>query len=79
MSNRVARKFRDTALLELLKKAIRKYKNDVGTDSAGAFRDALVDLRHIADDWNLDFGDRDAAAYAVYLEEMALRREHARQ
>jgi hypothetical protein len=52
--------------------AIRKQEKKEGTDILGAFRDALTDMRHIAEDENIDFDLLTASALEVYKEEKAL-------
>ena len=56
-------------LRERLKLLLWDYGEAEGTDFAGAFRDVLTDMRHLADERGLDYGERDKAAYQVYLEE----------
>jgi hypothetical protein len=52
-----------------LEKAMAKYAKSVGTGFEEALRDALTELKHIADKYKVDFQDRVDAAVEVAKEE----------
>ena len=56
---------------DLIETMLATYKKSQGTDDHGALRDALTDLRHIADEQKLDFFKALDGSYEVYLEEKA--------
>ncbi len=51
---------------------IQTHAQDQGTDFAGAFRDCLTDLRHIADTYAVDFDRAVDGSGEVYEEEKEL-------
>jgi len=59
-----------SSLYNALKKAIEDYAKSEGTEFSGAFRDALTDLRHMADAEGLHYNERSCAAANVYDEEI---------
>ena len=62
-------RYRST-LYKAFKRAILTYSAEEETHKEFGFRDALIDLRHLADEWGLDFGLHDDHAHAGYLEEI---------
>lgn len=60
---------KDNELRPLLEKAMEDYAKGVGTGFEGALRDALTELKHIADKYKVDFQDRVDAAVEVAKEE----------
>jgi hypothetical protein len=63
------------SLLRSLDTLLLLYSKDQGVAIHNTLRDALTDLRHIADIHNLNFGAADSEAYEVYLEESVYFRE----
>jgi len=59
----------DAKLRLVLEAAVEEYAQNAGTTFEGAFRDALTDLKHLADEKGLDFDERLAAALEVADEE----------
>jgi len=61
------------SLKKALVAAIEKYAKQEGTIFACAFRDALTDMRHIADDSDpmIDYPKVDENAHSVYCEEVS--------
>lgn len=49
---------------------IEEYAEEEGTNEQGALRDILTDLRHIADDKDLDFDFAGVGSEEVYNEEL---------
>jgi hypothetical protein len=62
-------KAKDDKLKPALEKALADYAKRVGTGFEGALRDALTNLKHIADEYNVDIKERLAAALEVAKEE----------
>lgn len=62
---------RGPCLLATLHRAITKHCREQGIEPEFALRDAVTDLRHLADIYQLDFAEVDANAYECYLEETA--------
>ena len=60
---------KDSQLHPLLSKVLKNYALRADTDFEGALRDALTELKHIADKHKVDFQDRVDAALAVAKEE----------
>jgi hypothetical protein len=58
-----------SALYKDLLKAIKKWERTERTTFLCAFRDALTDMRHLADDSMINFADRLEIATALYKEE----------
>lgn len=59
------------SLLRELRVVLARYRRHEGTTARSALRDALIDLRHLADVWGLDFGKVDEDAHRGYVEESA--------
>jgi hypothetical protein len=57
-------------LLAALRKLIDAHCEEQGLEPVSALRDALTDMRHLADIHQLDFGELDQYAYEGYLEEL---------
>ena len=57
-------------LLAALHKVIEAHCEEQGLEPLSAMRDALTDMRHLADIFELDFGELDQCAYEGYLEEL---------
>jgi hypothetical protein len=57
-------------LLTALHKLIEAHCEEQGLEPVSALRDALTDMRHLADIYQLDFGAMDHYAYEGYLEEL---------
>jgi len=57
------------SLRTVLKAVIEEYAQNAGTDFMGAFRDALTDLKHIADDKEIDFDETVIVALDVEAQE----------
>jgi hypothetical protein len=57
-------------LLATLHKVIEAHCEEHGMEPVSALRDALTDMRHLADIYQLDFGELDHDAYEGYIEEM---------
>lgn len=64
-----------SALYIDLQNAIEKWAKNEGTGFPQAYRDALTDLRHMADDHNIMFNETLKAAKEVYFEERELENE----
>jgi len=60
---------KDSQLHPLLSKVLKNYAKSVGTGFEGSLRDVLTELKHIADNHDVDFRDRVDAALAVAKEE----------
>jgi hypothetical protein len=58
-------------LLAALHKVIEAHCEEQGLEPVSALRDALTDMRHLADIYQLDFGELDQYAHEGYLEELA--------
>jgi hypothetical protein len=58
------------SLLAALHKVLEKHCEEQGLEPVSALRDALTDMRHLADVYQLDFGELDHYAHEGYLEEM---------
>jgi len=58
-----------------LKELMAEYAQEVGTTGQSALRDIMTDLRHIADDQDLDFDYADIASEEVYLIEWRMKRD----
>jgi|HubBroStandDraft_5_1064220.scaffolds.fasta_scaffold1026935_2 hypothetical protein len=58
------------SLLAALHKLIEAHCEEQGLEPVSALRDALTDMRHLADIHQLDFGELDQYAYEGYLEEL---------
>jgi len=63
---------KDSQLHPLLSKVLKNYALRADTDFEGALRDALTELKHIADKHKVDFQDRVDAAVEVAKEEDSL-------
>lgn len=59
-----------TSLYKALLAAMKEWQESNGTDMAGSMRDALTDMRHMADDEKLDFARLDCGAAEVYDDEV---------
>ena len=57
-------------LLAALHKVIEAHCEEQGLEPVSALRDALTDMRHLADIYELDFGELDQYAHEGYLEEL---------
>jgi hypothetical protein len=66
-----------SALIAQFRRAILLYARAQGTSVERAMSDSLVDLRHLCDIWQLDFGALESDAYEGYLEELEYSREGA--
>lgn len=58
------------SLLVALNRVIKKHCREQDLEPASALRDALTDMRHLADVYALDFGALDSQAHDGYLEEL---------
>jgi hypothetical protein len=58
------------SLLAALHKVLESHCEEQGLEPVSALRDALTDMRHLADIYQLDFGELDQYAYEGYLEEL---------
>jgi hypothetical protein len=58
------------SLLAALHKVIEEHCEEQGLEPVSALRDALTDMRHLADVYHLDFGALDHYAHEGYLEEL---------
>lgn len=56
-----------------LKKFLKKYKNNCGTDLQGAIRDVMTELAHICAKKQFNIEERFDAAMEVFYEECELR------
>jgi hypothetical protein len=65
--NRIAQ---GPSLLAVLYQVIEKHCEEQGLEPVSALRDALTDMRHLADIYQLDFGELEHYAYEGYIEEM---------
>jgi len=59
----------DAKLRTMLEAVIEEYAQNAGTDFMGAFRDALTDLKHIADEKEIDFDETVIVALEVAAQE----------
>jgi hypothetical protein len=59
----------DAKLRTMLEAVIEEYAQNAGTDFHGAFRDALTDLKHIADEKGIDFDETVSVALEVTAQE----------
>jgi hypothetical protein len=59
------------SLLAALHKVLESHWEEQGLEPVSALRDALTDMRHLADIYQLDFGELDHYAYEGYIEEVA--------
>lgn len=59
----------DSEMIERQRAYIKTVADREGTTLQCAFRDVLTDLRHIADELDLDFHSACDGSYVVYLEE----------
>jgi len=57
------------SLRTVLEAVIEEYAQNAGTDFMGAFRDALTDLKHIADEKEIDFDETVIVALEVAAQE----------
>ena len=57
-------------LLAALHQVIEAHCEEQGLEPVSALRDALTDMRHLADIYLLEFGELDQYAYEGYLEEL---------
>ncbi len=57
-------------LLAALHKVLESHCEEQGLEPVSALRDALTDMRHLADIYQLDFGEMDQYAHEGYLEEL---------
>lgn len=60
-------------LIGMIAYSIQKYSEEQGTTFDCAVRDALIEMRHICDAFELDYAERDKQAYAGYVEECQWR------
>jgi hypothetical protein len=58
-------------LLAALHKVIKAHCEEQGLEPVSALRDALTDMRYLADIYRVDFGELDQYAHQGYLEELA--------
>jgi hypothetical protein len=58
------------SLLAALHKVLESHCEAQGLEPVSAMRDALTDMRHLADIYQLDFGELDHYAHEGYIEEM---------
>ena len=58
------------SLLAALHKVLESHCEEQGLEPVSALRDALTDMRHLADIYQLDFGELDQYAHEGYLEEL---------
>jgi hypothetical protein len=58
-----------TPLYKDLRRIIKKWAKNQQTDFSCAFRDALTDMQHLANDEKLDFADRLGVATSLFHEE----------
>jgi hypothetical protein len=58
------------SLLAALHKVLERHCEEQGLEPVSALRDALTDMRHLADIHRLDFGELDRYAHEGYLEEL---------
>jgi hypothetical protein len=58
------------SLLAALHKVLESHCEEQGLEPVSALRDALTDMRHLADIYQLDFGELDQHAHDGYLEEL---------
>jgi hypothetical protein len=58
------------SLLAALHKVIDAHCEEQGLETVSALRDALTDMRHLADIYRLDFGELDHDAHEGYIEEL---------
>jgi hypothetical protein len=65
--NRIAQ---GPCLLAALHKVIEAHCAEQGLEPVSALRDVLTDMRHLADIYQLDFGELDHYAYEGYIEEI---------
>jgi len=59
----------DAKLRKMLEAVIEEYAQNAGTDFMGAFRDALTNLKHIADEKGIDFAETVIVALEVAAQE----------
>ena len=59
----------DAKLRTMLEAVIEEYAQNAGTDFQSAFRDALTDLKHIADEKGIDFDETVIVALEVAAQE----------
>jgi hypothetical protein len=65
-TNRIAQ---GASLLAALNEVIQNHCQEQGLEPALALRDALIDMRHLADINGLDFAELDHQAYEGYIQE----------
>ena len=58
------------SLLAALHRVLEAHCQEQGLEPISALRDALTDMRHLADIYQLDFGELDQYAHEGYLEEL---------
>jgi len=58
------------SLIATLHKVIEEHCQEHGLEPVFAMRDALTDMHHLADVYQLDFEDLEDQAYDGYLEEL---------
>jgi hypothetical protein len=58
-------------LLAALHKVIEEHCEEQGLEPVSALRDALTDMRHLADIYQFDFGELNQYAHEGYREELA--------
>lgn len=58
-------------LIATLHRAIRRHCREQGIEPESALRDAMTDMRHLADIYRLNFAEVDSDAYDGYREELA--------
>jgi len=56
-------------LLAALHKVLESHCEEQGLEPVSTLRDALTDMRHLADIYQLDFGELDHDAHEGYIEE----------
>jgi hypothetical protein len=58
------------SLLAALHKVLESHCEEQDLERGSALRDALTDMRHLTDIYQLDFGELDRYAHEGYLEEL---------
>jgi hypothetical protein len=58
------------SLLSALHKVVERHCEEQGLEPVSGMRDALTDMRHLADIYQLDFGELDHYAHDGYLEKL---------
>jgi hypothetical protein len=55
--------------IKAIKTILKEQQEDEGCDKQAALRDILTDIRHLCDEFALDFYEALNGSYEVYLEE----------